>query len=348
MSDTPFHVAMAAQVPHCQRLGSDFTARLCRLIAARISDNGAVAHQLLHWPGDPSPGADGVPLRLAGALHALVLQAQEGALQAGYPPHMVDDDKLWSAIERAFTRHAPFILEWIASPPQTNEVRRACALIPGFHDLADQIDLPFVTTEIGASGGLNMVWDQFALNIDGQVWGRADSPVQLYPEWRGTLPPRHIMRIIDRAGCDLRPLAPDNFSDNLRLRAYLWADQPERMRRTEGAIALLKYMAIPPVRRMDALDFLRARLGQPRMHAWHVVYHTIVWQYLSPAAQRAGTALMHDAGTRATSKAPLAWLRVEGDGDTESAAITLTTWPSGKTRMVGRADFHGRWVDWAA
>jgi hypothetical protein len=37
---------------------------------------------------------------------------------------------------------------------------------------------------------------------------------------------------------------------------------------------------------------------------------------------------------------------MEGDGDRESAAITLTIWPEGEDRLIGRADFHGRWVRW--
>ncbi len=28
------------------------------------------------------------------------------------------------------------------------------------------------------------------------------------------------------------------------------------------------------------------------------------------------------------------------------AAITLTLWPEGETRLLGRCDFHGRWVTW--
>ena len=48
---------------------------------------------------------------------------------------------------------------------------------------------------------------------------------------------------------------------------------------------------------------------------------------------------------RATA-APLAWLRMEGDGADPGAAITLTLWPAARHRLLGRADYHGAWVRW--
>lgn len=343
--------ALLGQAEHCTALGSPFTAQLCQVVAANITGQGAVEHHIVNWPGDTSNRADAVPLRLAGALHALVLQGRDSALQAAYPPHRCDDAALWNAIHHALDRHAAFILDWLKSPPQTNEVRRAVALIPGFHVLADQHDLPFVTSELGASGGLNLGWDHFALHINGQVWGPADSPVQLSPEWTGTNPPRQSICIIDRAGCDLNPLDAGIAADNLRLRAYLWADQPERMARTQGAMEVQQRHGIPKVARMDALDFLRARLSARHVGAWHVIYHSIMWQYLPKAAQEAGSALIAAAGKRASHDTPLAWLRMEGDGAAPDAApgaaLTLTTWPNGESRTLARVDFHGRWVTWA-
>jgi len=335
------------QAVHCEALGSPFTAQLCRVCAANFNAQGAVQHHICAWPGDASNRADAMPLRLAGALHALVLQGRDSGLQAVYPPHKADDVQLWHAVERALDRHASFILDWLRSPPQTNEVRRATALIPGFHLLAHEIPLPIIATEIGASGGLNMGWDQFALHINAEVWGPAASPVQLTPDWTGPPPPRAKIKVIERAGCDLNPLNALDVQDNLRLRAYLWADQPDRLVRTEGAMEVQRLHSIPKVARMDALDFLRARLSAARVGAWHVIYHTIMWQYLPAAAQKAGEALINAAGKRATTEAPLAWLRMEADGEAPGAAITLTTWPNGHTRTLGRVDFHGRWVNWA-
>ena len=54
------------------------------------------------------------------------------------------------------------------------------------------------------------------------------------------------------------------------------------------------------------------------------------------------------AGATASARHPLAHLSMEYDGPTPGAALTLTLWPGGQTLPLGRADFHGRWVDWRA
>ena len=78
----------------------------------------------------------------------------------------------------------------------------------------------------------------------------------------------------------------------------------------------------------------------------HVIYHSIAWQYLSATAQQAGETLISAAGAAATDEAPLARLQMEGDGQTPGAALSLQIWPGGEKHLIGRADYHGRWVAW--
>lgn len=336
--------AFQRQAPHCADLGSDFTARLCLLLADNLDTDCAVGERMHEWSADPSHRADAVPLRLAGALHSLVLTKTDTGLMAVYPPNHIgtSDAALWGAVDQALHTHEAFILDWLKSPPQTNEVRRCNGLIPAFHMLVDETGLPLVTSEIGASGGLNLNWDKFAMEIEGQVWGDPTSPVRLNPDWSGPLPPHAEINVINREGCDLNPLDPTNPDDRLRLRSYIWADQTDRLKRTDHAISL----ATDRVKKEDALDFLRRRLAEPHEGTLHVIYHSIMWQYLPDEAKEEGTRIIHAAGEKATSTAPLAWLQFEGDMNGEGAGITLTTWPGGKNQELGRADFHGRWVRW--
>jgi hypothetical protein len=37
---------------------------------------------------------------------------------------------------------------------------------------------------------------------------------------------------------------------------------------------------------------------------------------------------------------------MEADDQKHSAALTLQIWPPGEKHLIGRADFHGRWVEW--
>ena len=87
-------------------MGSPFTARLCRLLAERLAPGDPVSDRVLGWPGDPSHRADALPLRLAGALHGLVVEGRDAGLAAVYPPHhaAADDDALWAAVDRRLRR----------------------------------------------------------------------------------------------------------------------------------------------------------------------------------------------------------------------------------------------------
>jgi hypothetical protein len=48
------------------------------------------------------------------------------------------------------------------------------------------------------------------------------------------------------------------------------------------------------------------------------------------------------------TNAPLAWFGMEADELRDGAALTLRIWPGYHRIMLGRADFHGRWVKWTA
>ena len=137
-SGEPGGAAVAASTPAaiCAAMGSPFTARLCTLLGERLAPGGAVADRVLGWPGDPGGRADAVPLRLAGALHGLVIEGRDPRLAAVYPPHDADDDALWQAVSTALAAEAPYILRRLDGPPQTNEPQRSAALCPGFLTVA--------------------------------------------------------------------------------------------------------------------------------------------------------------------------------------------------------------------
>ena len=337
--------AFRGQAKSCDELGSPFTARLCRLVADRIDADSPVGERVLGWSGDPTSKGDSVALRLAGALHALVLSGRSAALGACYPPNRTDDDTLWQAIAQAMEREAPFILDRLTSAPQTNEVRRSGALLPGFLTVAQLFGKPLILSEIGASAGLNLHWDRYRYDLANSHWGDAASPVSIAPEWSGAAPPLRPVEVIERAGCDINPLDPADSEDRLRLLSYVWADQQDRIDRTRQALELAASQR-SPVEQADAIDWLKTRLARVHPGAVHVVYHSIAWQYLPEAAREEGEALIAAAGATATSEAPLARLQMEADGQAPGAALSLQIWPKGERHLVGRADFHGRWIAW--
>ncbi len=336
--------ALREQAKSNAALGSPFTARVLNIIADNIQPGTHLTDRMFNWPGDIGPHGASVPLRLLGGLHALVLNETAPDLNAAYPPHpTADDAPLWAAINSAMDEHAGFLDRWINSPPQTNEVRRAAILIATGHWLTEEYGLPFVLSELGASGGLNLMWDHFALAVGGQSFGPQNPALTLAPEWHGPLPPAAAPHIADRRGVDLAPLNPSDPDDALRLMAYLWADQPDRLARTRAAMQV----ASAPVDKGDAGAWLADRLEQPRPGHLHLIYHTIAWQYFPQETQDTCEKALNTAGAQATDDAPLAHLSMEADGG-KGAAAFLRLWPGGEIINLGRVDFHGRWVEWQA
>lgn len=332
--------AFVGQAKACESLDSPFMGQLCRLLAARLAPGTPLTDRLFDWPGDITPAGQSLPLRLCGALHALRLRGHAG-LGAVYPPQQVTDDDLWRAVADVLATKATFVDHWLNSAPQTNEVRRSSALIAVGHWLAARWPLPFVTSEVGASAGLNLRWDHYALDLDGGRFGPENPALVLTPAWQGPLPPATSPQVVDRRGVDLNPLDPQNPDDQLRLLAYLWPDQPHRQAVTRAAIAA----AGDVVDRGDALDWLAGRAA-PRAGHLHLIYSTVAWQYLTPEAQASGAALIAKAGAQARADAPLVWFRMEADGKTPGAGLRLQVWPGGEILEMGRADFHGRWLTW--
>ena len=336
--------AFNAQADACENLDSPFTAMLLRQVALNLSDDHPVGAHLHGWPSYDTFRSGAVALRLAGAMNSVVLLGLDEGLTAVYPPNDVNGDTLWKAVDQAMRQHHVHIIGWMDSPPQTNEIRRTNALIPGFHLIASETGLPLVMSELGASTGLNLNWDLFAMEINGQIWGNADATVRLTPDWRGALPAMADIKVLDREGCDIKPLDPNNPDDRLRLLSYIWPDQTQRIENTKRAIDLACQTG-RTVLQEDALAFLARRLKATEGAA-RVIYHSIMWQYLSDEAQAEGEAMIFTAGAEATLDTPLAWLRAEPDAQKGSAATTLNLWPNGGARDLGRIDFHGRWIEW--
>ncbi len=62
--------ALDVQIGWCRKLDAPFTARLLAVVRDHIAGERALAALVVPWRGKPL--ADALPIRLAGALHALV------------------------------------------------------------------------------------------------------------------------------------------------------------------------------------------------------------------------------------------------------------------------------------
>ncbi len=338
--------AFTMQIDWCTRLGSPFTAQVLSVLADDLSDGGPTAGLVAGWPGDPV--GDAVPLRLAGALHALALNGADPDLAACYPPRhaAAGADQLRGALHAALRGHDGFIRNFLGSPPQTNEVGRSAVLLGGFLVVAAMTRLPLRLLEVGASAGLNLIWDHYGYRIGPRFWGDPESPLVLAPDWHGHLPPLDApLHVVERAACDRAPIDLADVEQRLRLRAYVWADQTARLDRLDAAMAVARRQGYA-VERADAAGWVGARLAGPAADLARVIYHSFMWGYL-PAASRARIGSdIEEAGRRAGEAAPLAWLRFEPAPPDDKPELRLTLWPGGKEHRLAAAHPHGDAMTW--
>ena len=347
MSAAPALENFAGQAAACDAMGSPFTATLCRLLAATLDRSSALGRRVLDWP--ETAAADAIALRVCGALHALARSGNAPALAAAYPPHATDPAQLAAALRVAIAAHDAVLTAYLDSPPQTNEVARSAILLGGLLTIAARTGIALDLIEIGSSAGLNLLVEQYRYQLgDYSSWGDADAPLSIDCAWTGNLPDLSTpLTIAGRAGCDRNPLDPALPQTVARLLSYVWPDQGARMARLEAALANAARSGLK-VELADAADFVERQLAQPQAEGTvRVLMHTVVWQYLPDAVKIRIEAALAKAAQRADASRPLAHLTFEADNSARGGAIGLTLWPSGQREALGRADFHGRWVDWA-
>ncbi|MEV4257666.1 DUF2332 family protein, partial [Spirillospora sp. NPDC049652] len=181
----------------------------------------------------------------------------------------------------------------------------------------------------------------------GPAFGPADSPVVLRGCWLGSPPPLTADLVIaERTGCDLAPVDP--VADGLRLLSFVWPDQHERVARLRGALEVAARVPATVVQ-ADAATFLADLAPRPGMVT--VVWHSLMWHYLSSAEQARVTAAVERAGAAATPDAPVAHLHLEqaDDADFQSLPVlTLRLWPhgGGERRILADTPHHGVPARW--
>lgn len=338
------------QAGFCRFLGSPFMDALCQAMAHDIEAGGPIATLVECWPGDPR--RDALSLRIAGYLHHSVLTGAAGDLSAIYPATNAcwTMERVWPVARDWLAGHQDEARSFMASPPQTNEVRRSIALLPGFLEATAQFPGPVHLLELGASAGLNQCWDRFHFRTS--HWERpGTSGVMIETDWRGPAPDnvRMPITVASRAACDQNPVDVTDPAAASRLKSYAWPDQPERLARLDAAISLAREAGVR-VEKADAADWLQARLSGRPETGLTLIFHSVFLQYPPEATRIALRAMIAAAGAAASPHRPLAWMCFEPCDLFDDAALApvnpnlfisrLQTWPGGQIRTFLTADGH--------
>lgn len=348
MADDPatpgVHDAIELQIAGCENLGSPLYARLLRELLDDYRAGGLAA-ELLDGRSD-RPVHDAVPLRLLGAVHRIVLRGDAPELAERYPSAGGTDDggplleRFWAAVRR----HRDEVEAGMGRTVQTNEVGRAAVLVGGFSLLSQRFGLPLELLEIGGSAGLLTRWDGYRYETPAATLGDPAAPLRFDDVWI-TPPPLHPVDVARRRACDVAPIDATDDEGRATLLSFVWPDQMARFARLRSALDVAAGWPVT-IDRADAGEWLTRQLGRRRSGVTTVVYHSIVWPYLSTDTKRTVRAALAAAAESASSSSPLAWLRMEPAGIV--ADLRLTSWPSGEEELLATAGYHGAGIDWIA
>jgi hypothetical protein len=327
------------QAGYCRLLGSELYASLLERSADDVERSGPTAAVLDGHEHDRTESM--IALRLMGAVHKLVLRGDAPELEPFYPSvgGRADAGEAWPVFRGLLAERGELVRKEIEAPVQTNEVGRSAALLVGFLTVAQRTGLPLRMLEVGASAGLNLLFDRYFYSTGEESFGPRESPVRFIDVYDGRPPFEVGLEVVERRGCDANPLDPCSEDDRRTLTAYVWADQEERFRALRGALEIACREG-RGVERADAPSWIEQRLAEEGSGTARVVYHSLVMQYLAKDARARFQQAVERAGEKATPDAPLAWLRMEPGG--AEADVRLTLWPGGEDEQIATAGYHGR------
>ena len=339
--------ALLQQAESCRSLGSPMYCDLFTDLAADYADGGRT-YALLAGRS-LRPVHDAVPLRLAGAIHRVVLQGKDDRLARHYPSVGGKPAEDFTADFIGYMRdHLEDIESGLATQVQTNEVGRSVVHLVLSHWLTTLGVDHFNLLEIGASAGLNLNFDKF-YGCFGQLrMGDPTSSLRFMGDWFSNSPdvPRIGAAIIEKRGCDISPIDVTKSDDEARLLSFVWPDQRLRLERLRSAIAIAKSHR-PIVDSASADEWIAQQLARPRDHAT-LIFHSIVWQYLGTETQNRLKEVIHNAGKSATPSAPIVWARMEPAGPVADVQVDVFDGSSSEPRHYRLAEigYHGQNMNW--
>ena len=343
-----FAASFTVQADRCRAMNAPLYGTLLDAFAAELDAGGPVGEVVNDWQGDAD--RDFLPLRLMAAAHFLALTRIAPELAEQFPSAGGADTSTsvaWTAFRNAVLANSEKVRGFLRSPPQTNDVRRSAPLLLGFLEIARTFSLPLSLREIGASAGLNLVWDQYSYALGAAAWGDPASLLCVAAPFDGpSAALEGRVEVFDRKGCDLRPLRVGNPDQRRLLESYIWASEVDRLKMFRSAADTTAGVSII-LEQASAGDWIEEQLERQPAHIALVIYHSAVWPYLRDEEQRQIVSALNRVGAKATLDQPLAWLRLEDDASRRVLELRLTSWPGGD-RLLATVHPLSRAIRWRA
>jgi hypothetical protein len=229
---------------------------------------------------------------------------------------------------------------------QTNEVRRCAVLLPAFGLVAAQAQArPLTLIEIGASAGLNLLWDRYGYDYGlGWIAGDPTAPLQLTCELRGAHQPpipRRLPQVASRCGIDLHPIDLHDQQAINWLRALIWPEQHERVTRLERAVVIAQRDP-PTIYAGDALDRLPALLAAVPEQTVACVFHSFVINQFTDA----GRARLRQIFEQYGAHRDLYCISILGISSYPELSLLSFVGGIQTERMLATCSGHANWLAW--
>ncbi len=334
---------------YCRGYQSEFYADLLSLCANNYDAKGRLRDVLSDWQGDPVSA--NLPLRLLAGIHECVLKGSAPRLASHYYPVAGvtrSAEAAWPEFLEVLNKFPIEIKRRLSFPPQTNDVQRSAALLLGYLSIVKRFQQPLQIRELGASAGLNLLWDKFHYILGDSRWGSENSPVHLSATYDGpSLDKDVIVKIADRIGCDNYPRDITREEERLILESNIWPTQTLRLE-TFRAAAKLADANPPIVEKASAAAWLSNQLDERRPDSTLVIVHSAMWSYMPPEDQKTIHGLIMNAGESASDSAPLAWLRLEFPDGKRFEDLRVTLWPDGKEHLLATVNTRTKSIRYLA
>ena len=255
--------------------GLNVTSPTYKLLSLAVADNpGLLAMARECMVGQPIPNLFFAAVkRLLDDREGEGLARHYALIATGEPPGEGLPD---SFARFCFARESEIVELVRTRRVQTNEIRRCSYLMPAFGTVSlDSGGMPLGLIDVGASAGLNLLWDSYQYRYSSNLtFGPDASEVVIDCELRNGMPdiPGELPEVAFRKGVDLNPVDLSNDEEYLWMMALVWPDHPDRA----GLLSAARHIWLsnpPRVQRGDALEALPRILSEVPQNAALCVFH---------------------------------------------------------------------------
>ncbi len=295
---------------------------------------------------------DAVPLRFLGGVHRLVLAGQAPELAARFPSVGGDGDAAaaWPALLAALDAHADAIRDALDQAAADERGGRSAALVGGFLVVARDTG-PAAAGARGRLAAPGSISASTATGTSRTGPGTATRRHRCASPTCGTEghPPFDAaVTIAERRGCDRDPIDAGTEDGRLTLLSYVWPGQTERFTMLRAALDVARDV---PIRDRPGRHPGLAR-GASSTSPYPTAPPSCSTRSCGSTSRTTSAPRPRrrwpTAGDRATSDAPLAWLRLEPSPDLTHTELRVTAWPGGEDRLLARGHYHLGPVQWVA